>query len=591
MPDTFQNNEDKKLSTPPKRSIRNIPLNKKSATESSESNTESIHLSVKEEPSDFDSVQTPSTAPITKHLVPKYKSTEYEEEDVLPAHEVSNRSYNRSASNTDISELSELVDAAPIEKGAEDAIIRIHSDDIPEVKPRVYSISSENTAPENTDTDETEEPVKAIPVTPRRRATGAKTSTDGIKVSRKSTSTIRREPAFEGSESFDELDDGNDATTTSFEPLHSRDHKGGGKKIAGLLVIGLIIALVLVQTVFARANVSITMVGEPVTLEEQTLGEKIPYQSFTKNGTKTVTTGAIATVTVSKKATGSIVIYNNYSSQPYELVKTTRFETANGSVYRLLQDVTIPGKKTVGGKDTPGSVSAKVEAEKAGSEYNAKGGLELRIPGLIKGTDKYVKIYARTSANFTGGATGSAPDTSSSDIQSVITKAKADYQAEVLNEFNSTNPGLTLIKDSIVTTSTMGPIKTSGGESSVTLNLTTKGIGLASESLRTAIGNIDPSKKSTPSLEDLSSLTYIIKETPDKNILEGVFTVAVAGTYTGKSTATVDQIKQSIAGKGLTQARNQLDLELPGSEVSISTWPFWKGSLPSNTSHITVELK
>src|SRR3989344_6700422 len=50
---------------------------------------------------------------------------------------------------------------------------------------------------------------------------------------------------------------------------------------------------------------------------------------------------------VSRKASGTIVVYNNVSTEAQRLIATTRFETTAGLVYRVAKDIVIPGKKTV----------------------------------------------------------------------------------------------------------------------------------------------------------------------------------------------------------------------------------------------------
>ena len=107
---------------------------------------------------------------------------------------------------------------------------------------------------------------------------------------------------------------------------------------------------------------------------------------------------------VSKKAQGKIIIYNNYSSAPQNLVATTRFQTPEGLIFRLTDSVTIPGQTTKDGKIVAGSVEVTVEADKPGDTYNIKL-VDFTIPGF-KGDPKYTKIYARSKTEMTGGYSG-----------------------------------------------------------------------------------------------------------------------------------------------------------------------------------------
>lgn len=90
-----------------------------------------------------------------------------------------------------------------------------------------------------------------------------------------------------------------------------------------------------------------------------------------------------------KKASGRIIIYNQYSSDAQKLVAQTRFESPAGKIYRIQEPVVVPGF---------GSVEAAVYADKDGEEYNT-GLVDFTIPGF-KGTPRYEKIYARSKTDI-----------------------------------------------------------------------------------------------------------------------------------------------------------------------------------------------
>lgn len=545
MADKSQNEfESSNHSLPPKRSIRNIPINKvQGETFQPRKRAAPRAKPVKESADDFMLVDLPEETPEpVRHIDPEA------EESSFTHHE---------------------------KTGVNNAYPRFN-------------------ALENEDVD-FEEPIPA----PKRT------------VRRKMDSDIVREPAFESAESYPEIkeetynapaprpisrpvrrrvEEDEDDSNSSFEPLHV-NRKGKSKVVLATLAIILIAGITLAHTVFAQATVNIKTSPISVPLESQALAEKIPYQSFTKNAEKTFSAAAVKTVQVSKKATGEIIIYNNWSSKPYELVKTTRFETENGSIYRLTADVTVPGVKTSGGKATPGSVSAKVEADKPGSEYNAKGGIELRLPGLIKGTDRYEQIYAKTSANFTGGQVGTAPDTSSKEIQDEIASQRAQAEQEAIAQFTSENPGITLIKDSIKTTSTTGQVNPDGNSARIIINVTTKAIGLNKDALLESISKVVADKNITPTKEGLELLDYKITETSNTSLLNGEFAIEVSGSVSGNTTTNTETLKNDLVGKPVQEAYSAIEKDIPGSEVEISIRPFWKGSLPGNPDKINVNIK
>ncbi len=113
------------------------------------------------------------------------------------------------------------------------------------------------------------------------------------------------------------------------------------------------------------------------------------------------------------KASGKITIYNEFSSNDQKIVATTRFLSKDGHIFKVDENVTIPGFSRVEGKDVPGEIVVTVYADKAGEEYNI-GPESFTLPGF-QGTGKYSAIYARSSAAMTGGADREALYFSESD--------------------------------------------------------------------------------------------------------------------------------------------------------------------------------
>lgn len=125
---------------------------------------------------------------------------------------------------------------------------------------------------------------------------------------------------------------------------------------------------------------------------------------------------------VSRKASGTIIVYNNASTEPQRLIENTRFETPEGLIYRILNAIVIPGKKTVSGTVQPGSIETIVYADEAGEKYN----IELKdftVPGL-SGTSRFSTIYARSKTKMSGGFVGMEKVVSSED------KARAEKELE-----------------------------------------------------------------------------------------------------------------------------------------------------------------
>jgi hypothetical protein len=173
-------------------------------------------------------------------------------------------------------------------------------------------------------------------------------------------------------------------------------------------------------------------------------------KEITSSGSKT-TPGS------SKKAHGTITIYNEFSSASQSLVATTRFESEDGKIFRIKKGITVPGTTTVSGEVKPGVIEAEVEADETGESYNIGPG-KFTIPGFKdSGNDKYAKIYGKSTSAMSGGGSGAATDEGSKSVSdSDVANAKAKLQSELSAAIkeklkNSAGQGVVVLDDAIST--------------------------------------------------------------------------------------------------------------------------------------------
>lgn len=170
--------------------------------------------------------------------------------------------------------------------------------------------------------------------------------------------------------------------------------------------------------------------------------------------TKDSATGT-ATAGDASKARGSIRIYNDFSSDSQSLVATTRFETADGKIFRLVQSVVVPGVKEKDGKRERGVVEASVVADQAGAGYNVSP-TKFTIPGF-KGGPKYEKFSAESVQKFNGGSDGGAGENATQKLVSNDDKERAakktidESRAHILEEVKKQlGEGEELLEDSLL---------------------------------------------------------------------------------------------------------------------------------------------
>ncbi len=197
-------------------------------------------------------------------------------------------------------------------------------------------------------------------------------------------------------------------------PPRPRTGRRGGKFFGFVIVIILLAVLAIGASAFLnQATVKLSPKETNVSLNEETT-----ITAIKKPENDTDLTFAIMTLEmsegrllpakgkeqVSQKASGTITIYNDYSTKSQSLVKDTRFEAKNGKIYRISQAVTVPGQKKQGAETVPGSVEATIQADEPGADYNSDL-TEFTIPGF-RGDPRYTKFSAKSKTTLSGGLVG-----------------------------------------------------------------------------------------------------------------------------------------------------------------------------------------
>ncbi len=188
----------------------------------------------------------------------------------------------------------------------------------------------------------------------------------------------------------------------------SRFRMGWWVLAAVLLVSASVISL---PIIFSDTTINITPLVTRASFDNVTFNalpadsdnatDMLSYSAIEWNITETQTLEPTGREVVNEKASGVITVYNNYTNKTQRLIKNTRFETANGNVYRVRESIMVPGKSG----DTPGSLDVTVYADEAGEGYNVASG-NLTIPGLKSLPDMYKDIYAKIKTPIAGGYKG-----------------------------------------------------------------------------------------------------------------------------------------------------------------------------------------
>jgi len=378
-------------------------------------------------------------------------------------------------------------------------------------------------------------------------------------------------------------------------PPKERDLKGKPKH--GLWIVALISFIFLffaLSYFFAKVTVTVNPKIENITMNENlsaikdASGEDPSFDLIVLSGEESNTMPSTGQEEVSKKAGGTVIIYNNFGSGTQRLDINTRLEGSNGKIYKTEKQIVVPGKQGT----TPGSIAVKVFGAEAGEEYNS-GPLDFTIVGF-KGTAKYSKFYGRSDGEITGGYKGMSPIISEEDRSNALDGLKKTLQEKLFKKIAEQIPdGFVLFKDS-----TFLKIE---GESEATepdndnLVLTVKGalyVFLFDEEKLTnkiIANHITPNEGDDIFIPNIQNLNFTIFNSGDVSF-DKVQKIDFNLSGNVKAVWRLDEDKfiSELLGKS-RKTFNQILLRYPGIEsANMVISPFWKMTFPDKTKDIKV---
>ncbi|OHA19791.1 MAG: hypothetical protein A2836_02560 [Candidatus Taylorbacteria bacterium RIFCSPHIGHO2_01_FULL_45_63] len=194
---------------------------------------------------------------------------------------------------------------------------------------------------------------------------------------------------------------------------------------------------------------AVVSLDQTVKAKRGAVAPELSFDSVSQTKKLSETVPATGEERLEVKASGKIVIFNNFSSATQRLIKNTRFETPTGQIYRIDQSLTIPGTHVENGKMIPGSVEATIYADSPGPEYNT-GLTDFTIPGFKGDKARYEGFYGRSRTPMTGGFVGMVKKVSPEVLSATRQKLQAALAADILKEAKANLPDSVVIFDSAI---------------------------------------------------------------------------------------------------------------------------------------------
>lgn len=346
---------------------------------------------------------------------------------------------------------------------------------------------------------------------------------------------------------------------------------------------------------------------------EETIYKTIPYTS----------TGHVFE---GSNSSGEITIVNK-SNKNWPLVKETRFQTEDGLVFRIKEDVIAPSSKevsktredgTVYTDTVPGETVARVVADiedAYGQVIGTRGNISpttFTVPGLSKESQNL--LYGESKFAFTGGQSISSPLITKDDIESSKEKLLEVMKAEAITALRDKverdnaikNTNLKLMDDSFVLTFsepkyTLSPdlIGKELPEFEISGEITVTGIAYNFNEVMNILRQDLQSHKSPEKrlvyiydqsfsydLADIDAKTGVIKITAS---IKGIEEFDINPESESGQRLT-KKIKEHILGKSKKEASDYIQNLPEINKVTIKTWPSWAPTLPKVPENIKIEV-
>ena len=384
------------------------------------------------------------------------------------------------------------------------------------------------------------------------------------------------------------------------------DSGSRGSSTGKIITVALVVIIIslggayVASAFFNHANVTINFKKTPWNTQLSLTADKsvstdnlssnvIAAQVFTSNKNMAQIFPGSSVQQVSQKAQGSITIYNDYNSSPQPLVATTRFLTPDGKIFRITQNVTVPGAQTSGGKLVPSSIVVPIVADQAGPAYNIGPVAKLTIPGFT-GKPQENGFYGSITASTTGGFIGQRATPTAADIVNAKASTTALLMASLQGGFSGSYPnnfkildGATQVK---VTKLTVNTSTDSNGNFTVFGEATLQAVGFDETALKNDLLAQAQLQEANSVFADIN----LIYSNIAADFTNGRVAFSVAAQADLEPQLTVAALQGSVLGKSITDTRAAISQlpQLDNAEISI--WPSWLWTIPSdpNKVHITI---
>ncbi|MES2135167.1 MAG: hypothetical protein V4449_02945 [Patescibacteria group bacterium] len=361
--------------------------------------------------------------------------------------------------------------------------------------------------------------------------------------------------------------------------------------VASIVAVLLVIGVIVISTVFYRAYVTVTPFAFSVpvqgSFESSPTSETLPYQKVSVSDTVSKSVPATGSQHVENHSSGTITIYNAYTTTSQRLITNTRFATADGLVFRVHAPVVIPGYTMKAGVKAPGVVDVVVYADDAGEKYNIPAS-DFTIPGL-KGSKQYTLIYAKSKSAMAGGFIGEQAVVDPTVRSQTVEGLKADLDRSLRAKLISALPlGTLVFNDSVSISYADAPDTVDGSNANISVSGTAVAPAVSEIALARTLANTGQvSFEGNLQIENPNDL-HVAVNAPDALGTETPIELNISGTAKLVAVFDIEQLAKDLAGKDKADIKTVLPNYAAISNIDVKIYPFWRGGLPDDPAKLKI---
>jgi len=372
------------------------------------------------------------------------------------------------------------------------------------------------------------------------------------------------------------------------------------KIILSLLIIVGLIGVGSLFFLWPKVNIKVKVKAENYQqpLEMQVSGDNTAGEDIFKgtllefSGEKEEKFEATGKKNLGGKASGTLTIYNKMDSNTHVLNAGTKLSSSS-KTFIFKKTVTVPGATVQFPNIVPGAVSAEIEAENPGEDYNVKAG-RFTIIGLSSAQQE--AIYGQSSNDLSGGFTKEVKIVSQTDYDQAKDKVSKELIQELQDKLTQAASEDVILEKAVQTEeqgiNTSANVNAEANEFTLKLKERTRAVVYPQNDFEKFVVALIEKQIPYDKMITFGSSDKIEPVVDSTNYDQKLLKLKL--NITGKLTSRLDinKVKNDLAGKNNSEVESYLQnlSGVEGFEIKYSpSW--WLKRIPSYKKALTVEFE